>query len=118
PAVSRGAARRRAWQVAGRSRVYLVDAAQVGVLECRRVLQPVPEEAVGPDMGEPDQRDLGEAAGAGYDSHRAECNRERLRVHRVIGDRPYLRAEGVAREGQIRGEDQRDEEDPPEVLVE
>jgi hypothetical protein len=39
-------------------------------------------------------------------------------VHGVIGDRPHLRSEGIAGEREIRGQDQRHEEDPPEVLVE
>ena len=69
-------------------------------------------------MREPDQRDLRRAAGTGQDPERAERDREDLRVHGVVGDRPRLRAEGVAGEGEVRGEDQGDEEDPPEILVE
>ncbi len=101
-----------------RTRVYLLDAAQVSVLERRRVLQPVAEQAIRPDMREPDQRDLRRAAGVGHETPGAERNREHLRVHRVVRDRPHFRAEGIAREGQVRGEDQRHEGDPPEILVE
>jgi hypothetical protein len=76
------------------------------------------EQPVRADVSKPDQRDLRRRTGVGDDAHRAERDREELRVQGVIGDRPHLRPEGIAGGRQIRSQDERHEEDPAEVLVE
>src|SRR5438046_1084787 len=90
----------------------------MGVVECRRVLQSVPEQPVEPDVRQPDQRELDAPVRVGEKTDGGESDRPDRSVQRVVEPSADPRAGQVAGEGQVGRQEEDYEQEPAVVLVE
>ena len=88
------------------------------VPEARRVLQPVPEEAIGSDVREPDEGDLDGRFGIADHAHDGEHDRQHIRMDSVVARCTDRTPSEVPQHRQIGRENEEQKQESAEPRIE